>query len=536
MFGGTQNDTFIVISGDSLGIVAGSGNSGTISGYDVIQDFTSNQDVLDLQGTPFAAADIAAGNPAGNGNDSTLTIGGQTVKSHAISNGMITFDDANTYSAALTLTSTANVAAVVQYLQNNDLGNAGVTVAFTATIGGIAHTYIYEQVGATPNAANDIFIDLSNLTVTNLSTLISGGNLLPAGVSGSPINLGLTDPSPDRVGAVTVTVGGVPSDWTVSDGTNNGDGTWTVQTNDPRSLTITTPLGFAGACLLSVTETWTNPDGSTGVATFTDNIEAYAAGASIFAWSGDDTLTGSAGHDKFVFAQPIGHDTIYNFDVAADQINLIGFTDFTSFADIQAHTTNDANGNAVIILGDGESITVMGINAGSLTVGNFLFDQIPVTNNAETMTLSDGALLPLGGIVNNTGTIALNAAGNQTDLEILASGVTLQGGGHVTLSDSSANVIVGSTAESILTNVDNIISGAGQLGAGQLTLINELAGVIDADAMENALVIDTGSNSVRNYGTIEATDGGSLEIKSDVSNFGSLDGGWRQHDANQWRC
>jgi hypothetical protein len=223
-----------------------------------------------------------------------------------------------------------------------------------------------------------------------------------------------------------------------------------------------------------------------------------------------------------VFAQPIGHDTIYSFDVAADQIDLIGFGNIASFADIQAHTTNDANGNAVIVFGDGESITVMGINAGSLTVGNFLFDQIPVTNNAATMTLSDGALLPLGGTVDNTGTIALNAAGNQTDLEILASGATLQGGGHVTLSDSSANVIVGSTAESVLTNVDNIISGAGQLGAGQLTLINEIAGVIDANAMENALVIDTGSNSVWNYGTIEATDGGSLEITSGVGNFGYL--------------
>ena len=40
-----------------------------------------------------------------------------------------------------------------------------------------------------------------------------------------------------------------------------------------------------------------------------------------------------------------------------------------------------------------------------------------------------------------------------------------------------------------LTNVDNTISGAGQIGAGQMTLINE--GTIIATGT-NALVIDTG--------------------------------------------
>ena len=69
-----------------------------------------------------------------------------------------------------------------------------------------------------------------------------------------------------------------------------------------------------------------------------DNVEAYAAGSPIFALSGDDHLTGSSGHDLFVFSQPIGHDAVYNFDAAADQIDLIGYADFTGFGDIQAHT------------------------------------------------------------------------------------------------------------------------------------------------------------------------------------------------------
>src|SRR5438132_1388265 len=55
----------------------------------------------------------------------------------------------------------------------------------------------------------------------------------------APINLALTDPSTNPNDTITVTVSGVPSDWNLSAGTNNGDGSWTVQTSDPPALTVT---------------------------------------------------------------------------------------------------------------------------------------------------------------------------------------------------------------------------------------------------------------------------------------------------------
>src|SRR5207302_4782808 len=128
-----------------------------------------------------------------------------------------------------------------------------------------------------------------------------------------------------------------------------------------------------------------------------DNIEASAPGSPIFAVSGDDNLTGSSGHDQFVFAQPIGHDTIYNYDPVNDQIDLIGYAGLSSFADVQAHTADDANGNAVITLADGQSITLEGVHTASLTAGDFVFDQTPVTENPGTITIGDGAMLPLSG-------------------------------------------------------------------------------------------------------------------------------------------
>jgi hypothetical protein len=80
-------------------------------------------------------------------------------------------------------------------------------------------------------------------------------------------------------------------------------------------------------------------------------------------------------------------------------------------------------------------------------------------------------------------------------------------------------VIFASDPTVTFTNVDNTISGAGQLGAGQMTLVNE--GTIIADGT-NSLVIDTGSNAIANSGTLEATGAGGLVVHSDLENSGLL--------------
>jgi hypothetical protein len=341
----------------------------------------------------------------------------------------------------------------------------------------------------------------------------------PAGVANQAINLGITHPSADHYGVVSISLSGVPTGWALNAGINNGDGTWTVQTDDPGALTITTPANYAGAVTLPITMFWTNADGTAGSQVLLDNVEAYAPGSPIFALSSDDHLTGSSGHDLFVFAQPITNDTIHSFDTAADKIDLIGFAGVATFADVQTHMVNDADGNAVLTLDNGETITVLGVDAAALHTSNFVFDQEPVTTNAGTLTISDSAIMPFGGTIQNTGTIALTSTGNDTNLEILAHSVTLQGGGHLTLSDNDHNVIFGGTVDATLINVDNTISGAGQLGAGQMILAN--AGTIIADG-GNALVIDTGAHAITNTGTLEAIGSGGLVINSDIANNGIL--------------
>ena len=190
-------DTFVYASGSTAITLGGSAQNGTIAGYDVITDFVAATDFLDLAGAPVAAANTTGT----NGVDSALRLtstSSTTIKSHAISNGIITFSTTDTFGTTATLSSTGNVAAVVQYLERNDLGNAGVTVAFTATISSVAHTFVYQQVGDTQNAANDILVDLSGVTITNLSTLISNGHIDPIvldlgtpGISLTPIEQGV---------------------------------------------------------------------------------------------------------------------------------------------------------------------------------------------------------------------------------------------------------------------------------------------------------------------------------------------------------
>jgi len=355
--------------------------------------------------------------------------------------------------------------------------------------------------------------------ITNPLNLIA-----PAGIVGEPINLGLAALSTQDGTLLTTTIADVPSGWTLSGGTLIENGVRTVEAADLSALSITPPADFAGAIPLKVTQTWIQTDGTAATMNFTDNMEAFAADSSIFAWSGNDFLSASSGKDQFVFAQPIGNDTIYKFDPSQDQIDLIGYAGFSTFDDMKSHLSANAAGNAVLTLADGQTITLDGVAADPLGASNFVFDQTPVTNNAGTMTISDGAALPLSGVVNNSGIVSLNSIGNATHLQLIQHGITLEGGGQVILSDSGENFISGTIPSVTFTNLDNTISGAGQLGAGQMTLVND--GTIVATS-SHALVIDTGANLVTNIGTLEATGSGGLIVNSDVANSGLIwaDGG-----------
>ena len=175
--GGAGSDLFVFAAGDSVLSVTGAGGAGLLAGHDSITGFSLGwlvgaQDKIDTVGTPAVVANTVGV----NGTDSTLTVAGQTVKSHAIVKGMVTFDDADAYAggSALSLTSMSDVAAVVQYLQANDLGNAGASVAFDASTGGIVHTFLFTQGDSTGTNSLDVLVDLVGVNANGLTTSTTG--------------------------------------------------------------------------------------------------------------------------------------------------------------------------------------------------------------------------------------------------------------------------------------------------------------------------------------------------------------------------
>ena len=184
MTGGTGTDSFLFDAGQSRPTLGGSGNNGTITGHDVITDFNLAVDILNLPGTP-----VADGNGNVDGTNSALTVNGEPIRSHSVNNGVITFDDNNSFGTALALSSDARVAAAVDYLQRNDLGPAGTTVAFVAG----TRTFVYQQVGVSPNPNNDILVELQGVAITNLNTLI--------GTRITPVTLDLDGDGLDFVGS-----------------------------------------------------------------------------------------------------------------------------------------------------------------------------------------------------------------------------------------------------------------------------------------------------------------------------------------------
>jgi hypothetical protein len=176
--------------------------------------------------------------------------------------------------------------------------------------------------------------------------------------------------------------------------------------------------------------------------------------------------------------------------------------------------------NADII---GGSLNVVGTGFFQTTDVNSLFNgQTKTVNNKGVVNINNNTALTLQGSIANSGTIALNSGGNVTDLIVDVTNANLSGGGHVILSNNGENRIYGNTTATKLVNVDNTISGGGQLGAGQLILVNQAKGVIDGTT-PTTLTIDTGANTITNVGIIQADSGGSVAVNSAVNNTGTLE-------------
>src|SRR5580700_10038570 len=173
--------------------------------------------------------------------------------------------------------------------------------------------------------------------------------------------------------------------------------------------------------------------------------------------------------------------------------------------------TVPGSGNNAVITTSGSTVTlnVAGSIAG-LTIGG---SDVLTFNNNNILTVTGPTITNS----NSTGSggLQFNSTNNSTGIEIGSAAVSLTGGGTVTMSNNTGNLIQGAASADVLTNVNNTIQGSGRIGAGQMGLVNQSAGVIDANQSSVSLTIQTSSGTT-NTGTLEATAGGNLVLDGDT--------------------
>ncbi len=157
-----------------------------------------------------------------------------------------------------------------------------------------------------------------------------------------------------------------------------------------------------------------------------------------------------------------------------------------------------------------------------IDAGNVLDGRSNTVANASKLSITDGATLTVEGAIANAGAMTLAAQGAGADLIVAVGGATFSGGGSITLTANALNVVTGASAATVLSNLDNTITGSGQIGDGKMILVNGAAGVIRQTGAV-ALTIDTGAQSISNAGLIEATGSGGATIVSALTNTGLLE-------------
>ena len=162
--GGGGRDTFVYTGTDATLQIGGApGTFGTVTGFGQITDFAPGATAAASELLGFAARSIGFSFTT---NNSTLLLHtGAPIISHTISNGIITFND---ISGSQSLTTLGDIAAATQYMSFNDWGNAGATLAFTATTSGVTHTFVYTQTTGFSGILNAAMVDLINVSATGI--------------------------------------------------------------------------------------------------------------------------------------------------------------------------------------------------------------------------------------------------------------------------------------------------------------------------------------------------------------------------------
>lgn len=92
-----------------------------------------------------------------------------------------------------------------------------------------------------------------------------------------------------------------------------------------------------------------------------------AAGADVLSGGlGNDTMAGGSGRDTFVFGNANGADRIVGFQAGIDRLNLRAMSKITDLDDLNQNHIRTRDGNVIIDLHDGNSITLVNLTEDQL--------------------------------------------------------------------------------------------------------------------------------------------------------------------------
>ena len=202
---------------------------------------------------------------------------------------------------------------------------------------------------------------------------------------------------------------------------------------------------------------------------------------------------------------------------AALQVNTTVINQATSIASIGAGSNVQFFNGAAI---EGGTLSTTGRrDAGVVSGNNLTLDGSshgPLTI-AGIYTAPDNTDTFINGTLNNTGLMQMNTTGNNT-VFVMNGPVMLQGGGTLTMTETGGGTtVINQENGGTLTNVNNLIQGAGQIGNNGLLLINQAT--INANEPGSPLLMN--ASLITNQGLLEATGGATMQINTTVANQGS---------------
>jgi len=472
------NNTFLNITGSTT--LSG---SGTLTMSNHIQNFIQGGGTLTNQSTIQGSGQI--------GNGALTLVNSGTIDANQSVELLINPNGGTTNTGTLEAT-----AAGTLLLQTDPITNTGGTILASGTGSTVVLNGGSISGGTLSTTGGGIIEEEGGTTLTNVT--IS---------TGSTVNI--LDSQTVNLGAGTIT--------------NNG----ALNENSAGNNTF---ISVAGSTTLA----------GTGTLTLSNHIQNFIQGGGTL--TNNETIQGSGqiGNGNLTL---VNNGTIDANQPTELVINPNGGTTNTSTMEATAGGTMEFRGDTItntgvgtiLSTGTGSVVDLNGVtvNGGTLTTtsgglmqayGNAVLNGVTISSGSAVHVLDNNVVQLNTGTITNNGTINLDSAGNNTFLLILGGPVTLTGGGSVVLSDHFQNFVQDTTGGTTLTNVNNTISGSGQIGNGNMSLINDAAGIVDAvSATGKTLTINPGTAvgaGTTNLGLMEASSGGTLVLNDLVTNTG----------------